>query len=98
MKAICVISSKRHLVQVVKEREKGHRKQEFMENKQHLIRQEYEEQKEQISKLLESIKSEISNRLARTDRAPMSLELVSLPQEILATPFIIPLLLRHTKA
>ena len=41
-----------------------------MENKQHLIRQEHEEQKEQISKLLESIRSEISNRPTRTGSTP----------------------------
>ena len=64
-----LISSKRHLVLVAREREEGYGKQEFMENEQLLIRQEHEQQKEQISKLLENIRSEISNRPARTDSA-----------------------------
>ena len=38
--AFGLISSKRYLVQVIKEREEGHRKQENVENKHHLIRQE----------------------------------------------------------
>ena len=72
------ISTKRHLLQVAREREEECRRQKFMENEQYVIRKEQEEQKEQISKLLDSIKVRLAIDLPGPTVLPMSLGLVSL--------------------
>ena len=67
VEATCLILGKRQLIQITRERDEGRRKQESIEDEQHLIRQEQEEHRKQFTQLLARIKSMVSHSPARTD-------------------------------
>ena len=71
VEATYLLFSKKQLMDLVREQDEGQERQESIESKHKVLRQEQEEYWEQLTQLLASIRSEISSRPTQMDIAPV---------------------------